>query len=268
MKTEKGMIKTERFSMEYFRFGKGDRPLVILPGISVRSVLVDANVIADQYKDMAEIFIIFVMDRRLDMPEKYNVRDMARDTAEAMQSLGLKDVYLFGASQGGMIAMTIAAEHPELVRRLAVGSSSACVTQEQYRGLEEWADLARKKDAEALYMSFGEKIYPPAVFEEYRPVFQIAAKMAADRDLERFVILAEGTEGFDIREDLKHIKCPVLITGSLDDAVLGPESSPRIADALNGVTDTELYMYDGYGHDSFDTAPDYRDRLTEFFLRD
>ena len=253
--------------MEYFRFGKGDRPLVILPGISVRSVLVDAKVIADQYRDMAEIFNIFVMDRRLDMPEKYCVREMARDTAEAMQALGLKDVCLFGASQGGMIAMTIAAEHPELVRRLAVGSSSACVTREQYRGLEEWAELARKKDAEALYMSFGEKIYPPAVFEQYRQVFLIAAKMATERDLERFVILAEGTEGFDITADLKRIKCPVLVTGSLDDAVLGPDSAPRIAEALKGVTDAELYMYDGYGHDSFDTAPDYRDRLTEFFLR-
>lgn len=267
MKTEKGIMKTDRFSMEYFRFGKGSRPLVILPGLSVRSVLVDAKVIADQYSDMAEDFSIYVLDRRLDMPEKYGVRDMARDTAEAMEALELKDVCLFGASQGGMMAMLIAAEHPELVSKLAVGSSSACVTEEQYRGLEEWVDLAKKKDAKALYMSFGDKIYPPEVFEQYRPVFMIAAQMATEKDLERFVTLAEGTKGFDILEDIKRIKCPVLITGSLDDAVLGPDSAPQIAEALKGVTDAELYMYDGYGHDSFDTAPDYRDRLTEFFLR-
>ena len=253
--------------MEYFRFGSGSRTLVMLPGLSVRSVLVDARVIAEQYKDMAEDFTIYVMDRRLDIPEKYDVRDMARDTAEAMEALELKDVCLFGASQGGMMAMVIAAEHPELVRRLAVGSSSAQVTEERYRGLREWVDLAKKKDAKALYMRFGEKIYPPAVFEKYRPVFMIAAHMATDRDLERFVTLAEGTRGFDVLEDIARIKCPVLVTGSLDDAVLGPDSSPQIAEALRGVTDVELHMYDGYGHDSFDTAPDYIDRLTVFFTK-
>ena len=114
-------------------------------------------------------------------------------------------------------------------------------------------------------MSFGEKIYPPEVFEQYKPAFLIAAQMAAEKDLERFVTLAEGTKGFDILEDLKHIKCPVLVTGSLDDAVLGPDSSPQIAEVLKGVTDVKLYMYDGYGHDSFDTAPDYTGRLMEFF---
>ena len=43
------------------------------------------------------------------MPLPYPVRDMARDTAESFRVLGLKDVCLFGASQGGMIAIVLAA---------------------------------------------------------------------------------------------------------------------------------------------------------------
>ena len=261
-------LKMNQFSMDYFKFGHGERTLVILPGLSVQSVMPFAHAVAATYNVLAHDFTTYVFDRRKGfLPERYTVQDMAHDTSEAMQELGLGPVDIFGASQGGMMAMLIAAEHPELVSKLAVGSSSACVTEEQYRGLEEWVDLAKKKDAKALYMSFGDKIYPPEVFEQYRPVFLIAAQMATEKDLERFVTLAEGTKGFDILEDIKRIKCPVLITGSLDDAVLGPDSAPQIAEALKGVTDAELYMYDGYGHDSFDTAPDYRDRLTEFFLR-
>ena len=46
------------------------------------------------------------------MPDSYGVDDMARDTAEAIKALKLERVSIFGASQGGMIAMKIAVEYP------------------------------------------------------------------------------------------------------------------------------------------------------------
>ena len=35
---EVGTVTTETFSMDYFRFGQGEKTLVILPGLSVQSV--------------------------------------------------------------------------------------------------------------------------------------------------------------------------------------------------------------------------------------
>lgn len=101
-------VKTERFSMDFFRFGKGEKTLVILPGLSVQSVMGAADAVAGAYRSLTDHFTIYVFDRRAELPASYSVRDMARDTAEAFRALGLKKVCLFGASQGGMIALALA----------------------------------------------------------------------------------------------------------------------------------------------------------------
>ena len=111
-------VQTDTFSMDFFRFGKGERTLVILPGLSVQSVMGLADAVASAYQNMAETFTIYLFDRRKDLPPVYSVRDMARDTAAAFKALGLRDVCLFGASQGGMIAMVLAIEYPELVGKM------------------------------------------------------------------------------------------------------------------------------------------------------
>lgn len=154
-------VHTPDFSMDYLRFGSGERTLVILPGLSVQSVMGLGDAIAAAYRPLEEKYTIYVFDRRGDLPSPYTVRDMARDTAAAFRALGLEKVCLFGASQGGMIALVIAAEHPELVEKLVLGSSSAHVREEQYRVIERWIRLAESGDREGLYLAFGAEIYPP-----------------------------------------------------------------------------------------------------------
>ena len=124
-------VKTDRFSMEYFCFGKGKQALVILPGLSIQSVMGAADAIAAAYQSLEDRFTIYVFDRRSNIPPVYSVRDMAQDTAEAFQILGLKNVCLFGASQGGMIGLVLAIEHPELIRKMVLGSTSAHVQEAQ-----------------------------------------------------------------------------------------------------------------------------------------
>ena len=258
-------VKTERFSMDFFRFGTGEKKLVILPGLSVQSVMGAADAIAAAYQSLTDRFTIYVFDRRADLPDPYSVRDMARDTAEAFRALGLRNVCLFGASQGGMIALVIAIEHPELIGRMVLGSSSAHVREEQYRVIEAWIRLAEKRDREALYLAFGREIYPPSVFEQYREALTAAAKTVTDRELKRFIILAEGTKGFNVVSELDRIQCPVLAIGVFEDSVLDSDATLEIAEKLDHRADFRLYLYAGYGHAAFDTAPDYRQRILSFF---
>ncbi len=258
-------VRTECCTMDYFRFGRGERTLVILPGLSVQSVMGAADAIAEAYRSVEERFTVYVFDRRKDLPPVYSVRDMARDTAAAFRALGLRDVCLFGASQGGMIALVLAVEYPELVGRMVLGSSSAHVRDEQFGVIEKWIDLARRGDRAGLYLSFGEEIYPPAVFSQYRDALLAAADSVTDEDLRRFVILAEGTRGFDVTGELSRIRCPVLAVGVFEDRVLDSDATMEIAERLDERADFRLYMYVGFGHAAFDTAPDYRERLLRFF---
>ena len=258
-------IKTDNFTMDFFRFGNGKKPLVILPGLSIQSVMGAAQAVSDAYRSLADDFTIYLFDRRKNLPPVYTIYDMARDTAAAFQELGLTDVCLFGASQGGMIALVIAIEHPELVGKLVLGSSSAHVQEAQYQVIQNWINLAKSKKRDELYLAFGKEIYPPEVFERYRETLLEAAKTVTDEDLERFVILAKAAHGFDVTDRLSRIQCPVLAVGVFEDQVLDSDATMEIAEILDSRADFRLYIYTGFGHAAFDTAPDYRERLLQFF---
>jgi pimeloyl-ACP methyl ester carboxylesterase len=259
-------VRTKEFEMEYFRFGDGAQTMVILPGLSIQSVMRSAMIVAKQYEMFCADFTVYVFDRRKKLPAAYSVRDMARDTAQAMEALGLRDVCLFGASQGGMMAIVIAAEYPHLVKKLALGSAAARLGEREYRGLGHWVQRAKDGDKEGLYLAFGEAIYPPAIFEEYRDALVMIAKTVTDEELKRFVVLAEGTQDLDLTEELAGIQCPVLTIGAKDDRVLGAGAGRLIADILREKDGCEYFEYDGYGHAAFDTAPDYKERLYRFFM--
>ena len=260
-------VKTDSWEMDYFSFGKGAKTLVIIPGLGVQSVMGSADMIAVSYYSMTEDYTIYVFDRRKEIPEDYSIRDMARDTAEAVKAVGLEHVDVFGASQGGMIAIEFTAQYPELVDKLVIGSTSAKIDATQFAVIDEWIDLARKGDVEALYMSFGKAIYPEGTFEMSKNALIEASKTVTREELDRFIILAESMRGLDITADLDKISCPVLLTGASDDGVLGSAATDVIAEHLKDVPGFELKMYEGFGHAAYDSAPDYRSVMLEFLLK-
>jgi hypothetical protein len=77
-------VKTDSCEMEYFKFGQGEKTMVILPGLSVISVMKSAHAIEEAYAPMTSDFTIYVLDRRLDMPEVYTISDMASDTVSVI----------------------------------------------------------------------------------------------------------------------------------------------------------------------------------------
>ena len=259
-------VNTGEFTMNYFTFGKGEKTFVILPGLSVQSVMPSAEIIANAYDVIAKEFTVYVFDRRNELPQSYSVYDMAEDTAAVFNALGLKDIYLFGASQGGMIAMTIVANHPELIKKLMLGSSSAHITNEQYKSIGKWIDLAKSKKRVALNLEMGRVLYPEALFEKFKDTLASLGESITDSDLERFITFTEGTKGFDVSKRIPDINCPVLSLGAKDDKVL-PGAAEDLERLFSGKENFESYMYNGFGHAAFDTAPDYKERLLQFMLK-
>lgn len=267
MKASVETVKTDRLEMDCCKFGSGGRTFVILPGISVQSVMPLADAIAEQYKKLTDGFTVYVFDRRKDMPDTYTVRDMAHDTAEAMRELGIKSADIFGASQGGMMAIVMAADDPELADRIVIGSSAARIAADEFGFFDECIRLAKAGDREELYLYFGENIYPAEVFETARDQLKAAAATVTDEDLRRFIIMTEGMRGLDLTDELARITCPVLVIGSKEDRVFGADASAQIYDGLVNSSDRELYMYEGYGHAVYDLAPDYQERFMDFLKK-
>ncbi len=247
--------------MDYIVFGNGEKAFVILPGLSIHSVMGAADAIAAAYADFTEKYTVYVFDRARDIEEGYTVRNMAEDTATAMQSLQITDADVFGASQGGMIAMYLAIDHPELVHTLILGSTLAKPNDTFEQVLEEWIHLAEKKEEVGLLESFADKVYSATTLESYRESLISSNLGISDEEYRRFIILAEACRTFDCYDELSSIRCPVLVIGSAGDRVVTAEGSEQIAEAL----DCEIYLYDdSYGHGVYDEAADYKQRCLDF----
>ena len=258
-------VNFENGSMNYFEFGNGGKNLVILPGLSIQSVMNSADIVAHDYKMFSQDFRLFVFDRKDDLPENYSVYDMAEDTTKAIIALGLDSLYLFGASQGGMMAASIALNYPELVKKLAICSSAFKIDGDRFNVISDWIDFAGNKDGVSLYLDFGKKLYSEEFFATYKTAFIRAGESVKDEEFDRFAILAKGTEGFDISGGISDLTCPVFAAGATDDAVLGADAIDEVERLLNNLPEKVIHKYSGYGHACFDTAPDYKDRLFRFF---
>ena len=257
-------VVTDDFSMEYFSFGKGDKTLVLIPGITIKSVMEAAEAVEGTFESYLNDWKVYVFDPPEDLPEDYSLEDIAADTAKAIWELGLSDINLFGASMGGMIAMVIAMEHPELVRKLILASTSSHVKPEQQAIIDKWTDLAQAKDVLALCRNYAADIYPEQVYEQNKAYFDDMAGTVTDNDLRRFITLGKAIKKFNVTDGLKKIKCPTLVTGAYEDIVLDDDATMEIAEKLDNRSDFRLHMYTGYGHAAFDLAPDYRQRMMDF----
>ena len=251
--------------MDVLRFGAGEQAFVILPGLSIRSVLELRSMIVRQYAAAAEKYTVYLFDRRKEMPSTYTLADMAEDTAAAMLACGLSNVFLFGASQGGMMAQCIAAKHPTLVRKLVLGSTAAHATELSEAVLRKWIAVAEEKDGPALYKATASLVYPKEVYTRNEAALAKAGKRVTEEDFARFITSTKAMLGFDVRDALAQIGCPVFIIGAKDDAVLGAEASYEMAEQFRDRADCAFYMYDGYAHAAFDFAPDYLTRMLNFF---
>ena len=254
-------VKTDKFEMDYCTFGNGERSFVIIPGVSVKSVLLSAEAIAATFAAFAERYTVYLFERKRGIEPGYTVSDMADDTAAAMRALGVEDADVFGASQGGMIAQLLAARNPRLVRRLALGSTLPRQNAVSRATFDGWQTLADAGEPRALNRDITGKVYSPAYVERYKEAFAMLEGDATDAEMRRFSVLARACRTFDGDAELEKIACPVLVIGSWEDAVLSGEGSVEIARRLR----CPLVMYGGYGHAVYDEAPDYRARLLRFF---
>ena len=253
-------VKAENFEMDYFSFGTGDKTFVILPGASVRSVMLSANAIAASYACFAEEYTVYVLDTKKDSTESYTIGDMADDTVETMRRLGIEQADVFGCSLGGMIAQYIAVHQPERIHKMVLGSTLSRPNEVSTATCDGWQRLADSKDIRALNRDITQRVYSPAFYEQYKDIFAAMEGEGTAEEMERFSVLAQACGAFDIYGELDKISCPVLVMGSWDDHTLSGEACVEIAQKLR----CPLYMYAGYGHAVYDEAPDYKARILDF----
>ena len=139
-----------------------------------------------------------------------------------------------------------------------------------------WRDLpARYGPWETVYSRFrkwiddgvldtAEKSYSEKHLKKYRKYYNILWRVSRPKDYKRFIIQANSCLTHNVYDDLDKIKCHTLIIGGKQDSIVGVNSSKEIADRISN---SELYLYEDYGHAVYEEAKDFNERVLKYLKR-
>jgi pimeloyl-ACP methyl ester carboxylesterase len=183
----------------------------------------------------------------------YTLSDMAADTVGLLNALGLDSAHIVGASMGGMIAQTIAIEHPDRVRSLTSIMSTTgdrAVGKATPEALEALLTppASSRHDAVDQTISIVRVIGSPG-FELDEDELRERAGLAYDRAYDPpgvarqlVAIVASG----DRTAGLRLVRVPTLVIHGAEDALVHVSGARATAQAIPGA---ELVVIDGMGHD-------------------
>ena len=249
--------------MAYVSFGRGERKLVVLPGLSdgLATVKGKALILSAPYRRHLRDYTVYMFSRKDDMPEGYTIETMADDQALAMEMLGIGRACVLGVSQGGMIAQSIAIHHPEAVEKLILAVTAPNANDVVREAVSGWIDMAGRGDHAALMADTAGRMYSAAYLRKNRRLFPLLARLTKPASYDRFLKNARAILGFDARGELSAIRCPTLIIAGSDDRTVG---SAAAGELHRGIAGSELFVYDGLGHGLYEEAADFYDRVLAF----
>ena len=257
------MIEKDNVKMEYFKFGSGNKTMILLPGVSIKSVMESEMIVSNAYSNFSKDFTVYVFDRKKNMKSGYSIFDMADDTIRVIEKLGLKDIYLAGASQGAMIASVISYKRPDLIKKLSINSVTAKVRDEYYSFFLDMINKTKNNELNLVVDSFMKNVYSKELYEASKDSMAPFIESITEYDKNSFIIQCEALKDFDILDNIKNIKCETLIIAGKLDLVFDYNDSKNISKLIKN---SKLYIYDNYGHALYDEAPDFKERVYDFFL--
>ena len=250
-------------SMDYVTFGKGNQPLVIIPGLGdgLQTVKGMAMPFSITYRLLAKRYKIYVFSRINELRRGYTTRNMAADVAEAMETLNLDTAYIIGISQGGMIAQWLAADFPERVQKLILAVTTAKPSQLARERIEHWQKLSQSGTFRDLMLDIAKHSYTQKSYQKWRLLYNIMGRLGRIKDKKRIVIQSQSCLEHNSLEVLKEIHCPTLVLGALEDNVIGVKGSKELAKAISGC---QLLILKHSGHALYEENKAFQEAVCEF----
>jgi pimeloyl-ACP methyl ester carboxylesterase len=180
----------------------------------------------------AEHFTVHVTNRRAGLPDGVTMSDLATDYAAVIEQDIGEPVLLHGTSTGGSVALQLAVDRPDLVRRMVV-SAAACRLSEHGRAIQaELARLGRERDGRGSAALLFEEMSRPPFRRPARALgWLVGGSFVAEDPTDMLrVIAAEDT--FDAEPELQRIQAPTLVIGGGADAFYSEELFRRTAAAI------------------------------------
>ena len=254
------ILKIQNMQMNYITFGKGEKPLVMIQGLSTRSIKGASFSLAYMYRIFARDYKVYLFDRRENIEENITVSDFALDIAKAMDSLRITKADILGVSQGGMIAQYLAIDRPDLVNKLVLAVTLSKNNETVKAVIADWIQMAEQNNFKSLVADMAVKMYSDSYAKRYQPFMPLLTLLQKPKNVSRFITLAKACLTCKAYDELDKIQCPVFVIGGMQDKVVSGEASMEIADKLS----CEIFMYDDLGHAAYEEAKDFNQRVFDF----
>jgi len=183
----------------------------------------------------------------------YLLSDMAADTTALMDHLGIEAAHVAGVSMGGMIAQTLAIEHPARIRSLISFMSTTGARWVGTPSFKAFGLLMAKapRDREA-YVERIEKTFAvigsPAYPADPERLRRVAGAMYDRSHNPRGILrqLHAITASGDRTTALRKLRLPATVIHGTGDRLIRPSGGRATARAIPGA---RLRMVEGMGHD-------------------
>lgn len=231
-----------------------DPALILVAGLGNQLLLWDLELCA-RFVD-AGLFVVRFDNRgvgfssRLGPDDASTLSDMALDAVAVLDGVGVDRAHVAGLSLGGMIAQTLAIEHPERVRSLisiASTTGEPGVGQPSERAVAHLlAPSPTTVDELIEHDLVGRGIWGSPVDDpdESRAYFRaLYERSMPDGGSERQ--LAAVLRSGDRADGLRRLQVPTLVIHGDHDELVGPDGGRRTAELVPGAT---LVVIDGLGH--------------------
>jgi 3-oxoadipate enol-lactonase len=178
----------------------------------------------------------------------FSTADLADDAAAVIASAGWDSAHVVGISLGGMVAQELTLRHPEVVRTLTIGASTAggsegLISETSRRMVDAWAtrdvEHSSRTGFEAnLSRRYAEQV--PGAFEVYR-----SRSLAVKVPVPVILLQWEAALAHDVADRVGSITVPTQILHGTADAgipVLNAHQLSRLLPAAR------LELFEGAGH--------------------
>lgn len=199
-------------------------------------------------------------------PGEYRIADLAADTAELMDALGIGRAHVVGSSMGGAIAQELALARPELVRSLVLNGTWCRGDRFLHEVFRNWIWAAQKADGVRDFLvavnlwCFAPRIWNDGTMDGW---LDAAEASLHQQSVDAFSRSAEALIHHDSADRLGAISAPTLVTVGELDLVLPERFSRAIVERIAGA---RLIVVPEAGHQPFQEFPqDYNAILAEFW---
>jgi 3-oxoadipate enol-lactonase len=170
------------------------------------------------------------------VPGPYTMGLLSEDAAGLIGAQAPGAVHFVGLSMGGMVAQSLAASQPQLLKSIVVANAANCYDEAARAQWQARISTVRTQGVAAIADGAMQRWFTP----EFRADQGGAACVASLRlqlektDAAAYAASCEAVAGMDFRASNAHIACPALVIAGTRDEATPVALSQAIADSIAG----------------------------------